>query len=347
MRILIVGGGIAGVCLSRQLHQLNVDVTLIDSGVNHSTRVAAGMINPMTFRKMVKTWEGDVLLPYLVHFYAELERDTGQRFFFQRSIRRVFSTLHERVLWQERLKDPAYEMYIEPLANDTPSGVSENFGSGVVASPGYVDSPLFLKAAHEWLQKHVKLIYEEFDFNACNPEESRYQNVVYDWIIFAEGYRGKENPYFGYLPLQQTKGEVLTVNIEGLNQTEIINRKCFILPTQDGKAKLGATFAWNTTDVSPTDAGREELLQQYSELILLPVEILAQEAGIRPTVTDRRPLLGVHPKHNRLAIFNGLGTKGYMLAPYFSEVFVNRLLHHHELPAEVDIKRFQKFYDKA
>jgi glycine oxidase len=345
MRILIIGGGVAGICLARQFHKYGAEITVIDSGKNFSTRVAAGMINPMTFRKMVKTWEGDVLLPYLVKFYRQLEADTSVRFFFERKIRRVFSTAHERQLWSERLNDTSYDGYIFELEENTPNYVKHHVGSGVVNAPGYLDSPLFLEASHNWMKKHLNLRYNEFHFDKLDATNASYNDEQYDFIIFAEGYRGKENPHFGYLPLQQTKGEVLTVEINGLKRDEIVNRKCFILPTEDGKVKLGATFAWNTTDTSPTEDGKSELLSQYQDLFDLPIKVTHHEAGIRPTVTDRRPLLGRHPEHNQLIIFNGMGTKGYMLAPYFSEALMNHLTRGVQLPAEVDIRRFQKHFD--
>jgi glycine oxidase len=346
MNILIVGAGVAGICLSRHFIQSGAKVTVIDAGNNQSTRVAAGMINPMTFRKMVKTWEGDVLLPYLTKFYREFEQETNQRFFFERKIRRIFSTEHEKTLWNQRLEESGYQHYIAELTEDTPDYVKHTYDSGVVNAPGYIDSPQFLIAAYDWLNATAHFIIEEFDYGALDAAKTTYQNIPYDWIVFAEGYRGKDNPYFGYLPLQQTKGEVLTIAIDGLNRSEIINRKCFILPTEDGLAKLGATFSWNTTDISPTEAGKNELLEQYNELIDLPYEITQHEAGIRPTVSDRRPLLGKHPVQKNLVCFNGMGTKGYMLAPYFAKVLVNHLVSNEPLPLEVDIQRFEKHLEK-
>jgi glycine oxidase len=346
MNILIVGAGVAGICISRQFIKSGHKVTVIDAGNNHSTRVAAGMINPMTFRKMVKTWEGDILLPYLTKFYRAFEQETNQRFFFERKIRRVFSTEHEKTLWNQRLQESQYNDYIVELKEDTPDYVKHTYDSGVVNAPGYIDSPKFLHAAYDWLNTNAHVIIEEFDYAVLDATKTTYQNIPYDWIVFAEGYRGKDNPYFAYLPLQQTKGEVLTLSIANLKRDEIVNRKCFILPTEDGLAKLGATFSWNTTDVSSTEEGRNELLEQYHDLIDLPYKITGHEAGIRPTVTDRRPLLGKHPKHNGLVVFNGMGTKGYMLAPYFSEVLVNHLTNGIPLPVEVAIERFKKHLEQ-
>jgi len=345
MKVLIVGGGLSGVCLAHELILKNSNVRLLDSGANHSSAIAAGMINPMTFRKMVKTWMGDELIPFLIDFYKELEQITGQRFFFDRTIRRAFSTAHERKLWIERQNEEEYKNYIHPVtASDTPSYVKEEFGTGVVKCPGYVDSKLFLNANQNYLVEKGVLEFATFNFELLDATTLTYNGEKYDHIIFAEGYQGKDNPYFNYLPLETVKGEVLTLSIDGIDSTEIVNRKCFVLPTNNGLFKLGATFTWKTIDSAQTEEAKNELIGQYRELLDKPFVLIDHEAGIRPTVSDRRPLIGEHPEHKGLHIFNGMGTKGYMIAPYFSRHFVEHLVEGTELNLEVNINRFEKKY---
>lgn len=345
MKCLIVGSGLSGVCLAHELALKDSKVRVIDSGVNLSSAVAAGMINPMTFRKMVKTWMGDELIPFLIDFYKELEQKTGERFFFERTIRRSFSTAHERKLWIERQEEEDYNNYIHPVEElDTPIYIKEEFGTGVVKCPGYVDSKLFLKANQTYLLEKGVLEFSTFNFELLDANTLTYNGEKYDHIIFAEGYQGKDNPYFNYLPLETVKGEVLTLSINGIDSTEIVNRKCFVLPTNNGLFKLGATFTWKTIDASQTEEAKNELIGQYRQLLNKPFAIIDHEAGIRPTVSDRRPLIGEHPEHKGLYIFNGMGTKGYMIAPYFSRHFVEHLVEGRELNDEVNIKRFEKKY---
>lgn len=344
MKVLIVGGGVSGICLTHQLLSEGHQVSIIDSGKNFSSVIAAGMINPMVFRKMVKTWRGDDLIPYLIPFYKSMEKKVGARFFFSRKIRRVFATEVERKLWITQTQNPDYKEYIASI-DDTPQQpdyVKGDFGSGWVKSPGYVDARRFMEANHSFFKTHKLIHYEAFDFNSFNPKEGRYKKEVYDKVVFAEGYKGKENPFFGYLPLQQTKGEVLTIQSKEIHRTEILNRKCFVLPTEDGLFRLGATFKWDTDNPEPTNAAKEQLLEQYNLLSKADVEIIDQEGGIRPTVTDRRPLIGVHPTYSNCYIFNGMGTKGYMIAPYFSAHFTDYLTKKVTLDPEVDIQRFYK-----
>ena len=343
-RVLIVGGGLSGICIAHQLENRKIDFLMIDQGVNESSAIAAGMINPMVFRKMVKTWRGDDLLPYLKSFYSEAEEKTGERFFFPRKIRRVFSTEDERNYWEERLEDEDYNEYIHGFedAKPIPEYVINKHGNGWVKSPGYIDAKRFMKANHKFFISHENLRIENFNYQEFNADEKTYKGEPFSQIIFAEGFRGKFNPFFGYLPLQQTKGEVLTIRSDSFRKDEILNRKCFVLPLEGGDFKLGATFSWDKTDTSPTEKAKDELMVQYEQLSSAQIEIIDQEGGIRPTVVDRRPLIGEHPEKKGLYIFNGMGTKGYMLAPYFSDHLVNHIFNEDDLDEQVNIQRFYK-----
>lgn len=344
MKVLIVGGGLSGICLGHTFINKNIDFEIIDAGENHSSSVAAGMINPMVFRKMVKTWRGDDLMPFLNVFYPDVEKRIGRQFFFPRKIRRAFSTADEKNYWDERLTDEEYKNYIHNFTDSEPCPdyLINTHGNAWVKSPGYVDAKIFMKANHDYLLANAQIRFETFDFDHLEAEKLVYKGTAYTHIVFAEGYRGKENPFFNYLPLQQTKGEVLSVKSKTLRKDEILNRKCFVLPLQDGSFKLGATFAWDTTDLSTTNEARTQLLEQYEQLSAAEIEIIGQEAGIRPTVTDRRPLIGEHPTKKGLYIFNGMGTKGYMIAPYFAEEFSKYLVDNKSIDPEVNISRFYK-----
>ncbi|MEX1192450.1 MAG: FAD-dependent oxidoreductase [Brumimicrobium sp.] len=350
MKVLIVGGGLAGICLGHTFIHEGISFKIIDAGTNHSSKIAAGMINPMVFRKMVKTWRGDELIPFLKRFYPIVEGRIGKQFFFERKIRRVFSTLDEKNYWDKRLTDETYNDYIHPYEDSepTPDYVKDKFGSAWVKSPGYVDAKLFMRENHRFFSKEQLITYEEFDFKAFNYQELTYKDETFTHVIFAEGYRGKENPFFGYLPFIHTKGEVISVKGDTLKTDEILNRKCFVLPTVDNTFKIGSTFEWHTTDTSPTQAAKEQLLEQYEQLSTAPINIVEQEAGIRPTVSDRRPLIGVHPEIKNVYIFNGMGTKGYLIAPFFAKEFTDYLKGLKELDDEVNIKRFyKKHYKKS
>jgi glycine/D-amino acid oxidase-like deaminating enzyme len=63
---LIVGQGISGTWLSYYLQKANRSFIVIDNEQpNSASRVAAGIINPVTGRRIVKTWMIDELFLFL------------------------------------------------------------------------------------------------------------------------------------------------------------------------------------------------------------------------------------------------------------------------------------------
>ncbi|MGB0932643.1 MAG: NAD(P)/FAD-dependent oxidoreductase [Lishizhenia sp.] len=344
MKVIIVGGGVAGICLAHQLEKRGIDFKIITRKENYSSKIAAGMINPIVFRKMLKSWKADELIPYLDTFYSEIETKINSKFYHHTPIRRLFSTPKEKLLWEEkRATDNSYLKFLsEPLSNKPNYTQAEN-GNGFVTGGGYISSVKFVEDNQHYFEQSENLIYEDFDYSKVEPNSKTYKGNSFDYILFAEGYKGTYNPYFNYLPLNHTKGEILEITSNEILEDEILNRKCFVLPTGNHNYRLGATFDWNTEDLSPTEDKKKELLEKYTAISTAKIEIVGHQTGIRPTVPDRRPLLGKHPKYPFMSVFNGLGTKGYMLAPYFSEHLINHVFEDAILHPELDIKRWRKW----
>src|SRR5690554_3756550 len=305
------------------------------------------MINPMTFRRMIKSWKGDELIATLNSFYPAIEQKVEGRFFFPMKLRRVFASTHERELFESRLNDTEYSAYISSAEATAPAYIRNNYGTAFINTPGYIDTKKFMDYNHNYFLNKKKLAYATFNYEALDIESKIYQGEKYTHLIFAEGFSGEDNPFFSYLPFKNAKGELLTIESDAFNKDEILNRKCYILPTENGDFKLGSTYSWGTKDPSTTDEAKQELLDHYEELNDAPFKITAHEAGIRPASADRRPMVGEHPEHKGLYIFNGLGAKGYMIAPFFAIEFINFINGMGELDNEVNIKRFyNKHYKK-
>lgn len=340
--ILIVGGGVAGICIAKHLSMENIPFRIVDSGQNHSSAVAAGMINPLVFRRMTKSWRVDEFLPYLTSFYKNLEREAETTFFHAIPIRRLFSSEQELNFWRQKQEKEDFRAYMTPLDSEclAYSLIPNSFGSGIVKGSGWLDTKVFMRAAHSVLRRFGDITIEPFDFNDLDPVTGNYQGKIYSKVIFCEGTGVNYNPYFKWLPIHATKGETLTILSDFLPTSESINRKCFVLPLGDQKFKVGATYVWQTSTTDITEAGRTELEEKLKYIHTGSYEIIQQEAGIRPTTPDRRPILGKHPELERLFVFNGLGTKGYMIAPLLAKEFVAFLLDKVPLSEEVSLERF-------
>lgn len=341
--ILIVGAGIAGLSIALRLQEKNIPFLLIDSGENHSSKVAAGIINPIVFRRMALSWMVETFLPEAINFYKELEKLLEIEFFHEIPIRRLFSHEQDKTSWEQKQNDPFYTEILKPLdQDDTNYEIGNNtFGTGLVKKAFWINTEVFLDSLQDYFSRKGLLLKEKFDYQEIKLGDNTYKDKKFNKIIFCEGYQGIYNPYFSYLPLQATKGQLLTVNSNEIPENESLNRKCFVLPIGNKEFKVGSTYEWNAPNVEISEEAKEQLQQNLAHLISAEYKITKQQAGIRPTVLDRRPLLGKHTKHQELFIYNGLGAKGYLISPALSMTFVNYLLGEVELDAEVDIKRYE------
>jgi len=341
---LIVGAGLSGICMAIHLIKNNHSITLIDSGENFSTAVAAGQINPLVFRRMTKSWRVDDYLPYAEKFYTDLEIDTELPIYFPIQIRRMFSSAHEKVMWVEKQNREGFSDYLETITSeDDEYDLAQNdFGSGRIKKSSYVNAVNFVEGGKNWIKKRATILTEKLDYSLIEPSSSSYKGKKYDFILFCEGSHNSDNPWFNQFVVEHTKGEVLTLKSDEISEHESLNRKCFLLPIGNKLFRLGATYVWNTPDRTLTQDAKDDLLDKVKLLTKKSFEVVDHQVGIRPTTPDRRPIIGKHPIFKNLLLFNGLGTKGYLMAPLLAKEFVDYLDFDKELDKEVRIERFIK-----
>ncbi len=340
--ILIIGSGLAGSSLAHRFLDLGHQITILDKGENHATSVAAGMVNPMVFRRMNKSWRLDEFLCEAKDFYLTLERKLDVKLFHPITIRRLFSSEQERTSWLEKQHLPEFENYLTPISEEDEKFDSaiNQFGSGRVKNAFWVDSEKFYYSNLAFFQKNGALLKESFSLKDFDPKEGVYKGQKYDFVVFCCGYQNKDLPFFAELPIQQTKGQTLTISSSQIPENESLNRKCFVLPIGNQQFRVGATYEWNNDSLLTTEEGKELLLSNLNVLGDFNPIILSQNVGVRPTVLDRRPILGQHPEFSKLFIFNGLGTKGYMMAPTLSREFASYLIEETAISKEISSERF-------
>jgi glycine oxidase len=279
-------------------------------------------------------------------FYKEVEKLVNAEFYNKKKIVKLFAEENEREFWLKKTKEAVgkylsnniYDNFLENIVY-APLGASE------VIQAGNLNTALFLNSCREYFKTNDSLITEKFDYDQIQISEDHvvYKEVNTSKVIFCEGYKVSKNPYFDWLPFKLTKGEILTIKLSDDNsipEEKVINKGVFILPVGNNSYKVGSTYEWNDLDEKTTEKGREELIDKLNKVLKVPFEIISHDAGIRPTVNDRRPILGLHPKHSVLAVFNGMGTKGVMLAPFFAQQMVDFLEKKISLNNEVNIVRF-------
>jgi len=341
-KFLIIGAGLAGTTLAHELLNAGQQVTIIDKGENHATAIAAGMVNPMVFRRMNKSWRLDECMEDAIPFYKALEQQFNTPLYFPITIRRMFSSLQERDFWEKRQDLDEYKAYLTPIseADNNYSKAKNEFGSGRLQQAFWVDSTAYYEGNREYFRSVDCLLDEVFDLTQFNEKTATYKGIEYDKVVFCCGYLNKYIPFFASAPVQQTKGQTLTIESTNLPEDESLNRKCFVLPLGSNTFRIGATYEWNDESLTTTETSKQLLLEHLSVLGDFDLKVVDQSVGVRPTVLDRRPIMGQHPELDKLFIFNGLGTKGYLMAPTLAKDMCAFLLECKELDREVSLKRF-------
>ncbi|MCE3296297.1 MAG: hypothetical protein K0R65_2011 [Crocinitomicaceae bacterium] len=340
---IIVGAGIAGLSIAQRLEERNIPYKIIDSGINQSSKVAAGIINPLVFRRMSLSWRVAELLPEAKRFYPGVEQFLGKEIFRPISIRRAFAHEQELDLWLEKQDLPEFSPYMKQLdeADKNFTAIKQRCGTGLVRDCWWIDTKTLIGSWQQKLREEGKLMVQEFDYDKVDPENAAYDGMEFEELIFCEGYRAQQNPWFSLLPVQATKGELLTVKNDFLPENELYNYKCFVLPIGNQHFRVGATYSWDSPNTNLTEEARRELEGHFQKITDSAYEVVRHEAGVRPTSPDRKPILGRHPQYPKLSIYNGLGAKGYLISPLLSKEFISFLVDGTELHPEVSLKRFK------
>jgi glycine oxidase len=344
---LIVGQGLAGSILAAQLIDAGKRIAVVDQRrFPTASSVAAGLINPFTGPKMVKSWKFDELISFGADFYRNAERVFECEFFRERIIFRPFNSVEQQNDWYGKSTLPGYSSYIHRLCDageHTP--YIHNPVGGLEIQGWTLNVPVFLEATFAYLKKHGDYLEEQFDENQLEigPGSIHYRDIEAKRIVFCTGHHSVNSRFFKWLPLVPVKGEILDIKM-AVNFETIYNRNCFIIPQGDGLFKVGSTYDRKDITLEPTLEGKNQIMMNLQQMTDLYFEVTGQSAGIRPGTMTRRPLIGQHPEFRSIYIFNGLGTKGVSLAPYFAREFVSHLEGGNYLHDEVDIKKYYSLY---
>lgn len=344
---IILGQGLAGSLLARELAQRDRRVLVVDDAApNAASRVAAGLVNPVTGPRLVLTPDADPLLGTLHQTIREIETSLGTPLFHPLPLIRRFESEQMRDRWQRRLRDSAYSGYLDPrprspadvLPADAPLGGFRQHRTG------WLDSRRLLGLLGDWLHARGLLRRDNLRHDAIRTDRHgvRIGALRAATLIFCEGYRLAQNPWFHWLPLQPAKGEILTLRTHEPLPRHIASAGRWLVPLDQHRFRFGATNGWRDIDAEPTQDGKLGLLKDLAERFpsLADAQLIDHRAGVRPGTPDRYPFLGRHPDHPALAVFNGFGSKGSLMIPWYAQRFADFLTAAAPLPAQADIARF-------
>jgi glycine oxidase len=342
---LIVGSGIAGICFAETALLNNKTILVFDNDSQNSSKIAGGIYNPVILKRFSEVWNATEQVKYLNDFYPKLENRLNIKIDFKTPVLRKFFSVEEQNNWFIASDKPNLLPFLSTkILHKTYSGIDAPFGFGEVLQTGYVDTALLLESYRNYLNVNNLFSHESFNYSELKIYSDcvSYRDIKAKNIIFAEGFGLHSNPYFNHLPLDGTKGELFIIKAPNLNLDCILNSSVFILPLGNDLFKVGATYNWADKTNNPSEEGKQELLERINELLNCEFEIIEHFAGIRPTVKDRRPLVGTHSEYKNLHILNGLGTRGVMLGPSLARDLLSHIEYGNLLDINIDIKRFDK-----
>ncbi|MBA4851186.1 FAD-binding oxidoreductase [Emticicia sp. BO119] len=344
---IIVGQGIAGSLLGYQLLKADRRVLILnDESIPTSSAVAGGIFNPITGKNLDKTWLADSIFPYFKDFYLSLENETHCHFYHETNLYRPYANEQQRRHFLQLTDEYDLDTYIRLVKPDAYKEVENHLGGLFTTSAGWVDVPLMIGVLRKLFIQSNAYHNERFDYQALEISEEKviYKNFQASKIIFCEGYYASQNPYFNWLPFNPAKGETLIATMQTYSIKEIVNQGAWIIPLGNQQYRFGSTYVWNQLDWQTTKESKETITSKIDKFLKTPYQITEQQAGIRPTTKDRRPFMGNHPAYPNVYVFNGLGTKGVSLAPYFAEHMLYFLEKEKDLMPESNIQRFYSLY---
>jgi len=341
---IVVGLGLAGTTFCETLRKNKKEFIVYNDTSQISSYVAGGLSNPLILKRFTLAWNAQELIPIANAFYSELEEDLSIELNHQISVVRRLNSVEEQNSWFEAADKPRLKKFLSTeLVRNENKNIDAPFDFGEVLHVTRLDTKLLLKTYANILLSNKQLMGASFEHDQLKVKDSYvvYKGIKARKIVFAEGYGLKLNPYFNYLPLQGSKGEYLIIKSKELQVEYAVKSSIFIIPLGEGLYKVGANYERMDKTNLPTIKAKEELLKKLNAVINSSYEVVGHEAGVRPTVSDRRPLLGSHPKHSLLSVLNGFGSHGVMIAPWASKHLYEYLQTNKALDQEVDIKRFQ------
>ena len=343
---IIIGQGLCGTWLSYYLQKENKSFLVIDNNrPDTPSRIAAGIINPVTGRRIVKTWMIDELIPFIQKAYTDLGNELRISAISQNNIIDFFPTSQMRNAFMERRKEEQTYLHEEKDTGEFRNFFNYDFGYGIISPAFITHIETILPQWRKLLLQNNQLKEEEFDFTQLRIEREKinYKEIVAKKIIFCDGVAGSENPFFKQLPSAFNKGEVLLIEVNELPSTHIYKKGLVLAPFRDtGIFWVGTNYLWEYRDHLPTKEFRIKTEKFLTDWLKVPFKTVDHKAAVRPATIERRPIVGIHPLYPNVGLLNGMGAKGCSLAPFFAKQLADHLLFKKDMLPGADVKRYCK-----
>ncbi len=345
---IILGQGLAGTTLAWSLHWRGSQVLVIDRDVPvTSSRIAAGLMTPITGQRLVKTWRWDQFWPAAVAFYRRVETEAAASFFGQKRLVRLLAGEYEQQYLARRMASEFVGLATVPQPLVNRDWFDDSWGGFEMLEGGRLNVVAFLDSSRRQFLRNNQFVTADLDLDrdieltATGVRLPRL-GVAARRLFFCQGIDASSNPWFQNVRFNPAKGEILDLRIEGLAEERIVHRGVWLMPVGNSLFRAGATYEWAELNSEPTVQGRDEICSRLREFLRLPFEVIGHKAAVRPILRHQYPVIGIHPRHSQLGFFNGLGSKGSLQAPWLADHLAGFLVQEHPLDPEVDLHPYER-----
>jgi glycine oxidase len=347
----IIGQGLAGTLLAWRLHQRGRRVIIIDRDeAVTASKVAAGLINPITGQRTCLSWRLQEFLPAATAFYRTVERELNTPLLHSMPLVRLLPNAKALQKWNTAVIDPEIRSYLSdpqpsPLINPELVRIGEGGSGFEIANAHILDVPRFLEASRRVFEvrtAEIDIATAVTTDTNCVRVRTGDKTIIADRLIFCQGADGRSgNRFFDWVPFACAKGELLTIDCPAMKtETRILNGTAWMAPTPDsiaGTFRAGSTYIHDDWSKTPTTAGRAAIEGKLRRLLNVNFTVTGHTAAIRPIIAYSRALIGMHPTHTRVGFFNGLGSKGSLNGPFIAEKLAAHLEENAPLEHELDL----------
>lgn len=339
---IIVGDGYAALFFAHQLMKHNQSFIIFSEGRKSASQVSAGIINPVVLKKFTTFWKAQEQIDFLKTTLHEIESYTGKNYLIDAAIHRIFHDENEQKLWLKKSDNEELSAFLDKEFRHL-RVVKNDFGTGKVDQSARLDVNNFFNDLFGCFENQSALVKEKFEYAKLNPSDSSYKNITFKHIVFCEGMGVKENPYFSEIQVNANKGHHIKVKLsKGIPANVTIKKKHFLFPLGNDLYFYGGTYDREQLHHHIDNSAVEQLVRGLSEFYPYDFEISDVSFGFRPTVKDRRPIIGRHAEHKNMYVFNGLGARGILNGCYFSRSLYDFIENSIPLHEEISTNRFNK-----
>jgi len=320
-----------------------------DNNEDSSSKIAAGIINPVTGRRYAYTWMIDDVMPFAIQCYEEIESELGIKLAYSKSIIDFFPSPQMLNAFADRLMENDTYLHSYPDQNHFNQYFNYDFGCGEIKPAYTVHLQLLLSSWKKKLNELHSVSEQKFNVNELKIDKDfiSYQNIAAQKIIFCEGTDGVNNPWFQPLPYAPNKGEALIIECNELTSEHVFKKGLMLAPLPDENIYwVGSNYQWEFENDQPSQQFYQHATSVLNGWLKKPYKVLAHKAAVRPATLERRPFVGFHPQFQNVGILNGMGTKGTSLAPFFAHQLVQHLVYSFPIVPQADVHRFTRILSR-